>query len=330
MTANSYARLALLLALSSPHASNAFCTTCPPVSKPTILSRGHASRSATLAMAAPKFADFADLEAEVRSYLSTLDETALNDPAAPSPLAYLELQSAGRADLAEGCMKHGGYLAVSTKLGVRIQRKADAPPSGPMAPGGGAAVFGGDANPMAESAGVTLGVQAKEDKMAADLARLAAKSKTGDESAAEHEQPTTPSQQQPAAAPVDRLTPLKVSRTAKAAGGSAAVKGDGPLDGLGRYIRLDGIQRVESLLLIGLLAIGYGTTSSQVFDSGTQSTAMLVASVLLLLHVGLAGYGGFAVASGIEGEQSILWFLKILVTGVGGFLELKKVEGSRR
>ena len=103
-------------------------------------------------------------------------------------------------------MKHGGYLAVSTKLGVRIQRKADAPPSGPMAPGGGAAVFGGDANPMAESAGVTLGVQAKEDKMAADLARLAAKSKTGDESAAEHEQPTTPSQQQPAAAPVDRLT----------------------------------------------------------------------------------------------------------------------------
>ena len=40
---------------------------------------------------------FDELAGAVKSYLSTIEPAALNDPEAPSPLAYLELRNAGRA-----------------------------------------------------------------------------------------------------------------------------------------------------------------------------------------------------------------------------------------
>ena len=84
-----------------------------------------------------KIADFSDLEREVLSYLGTLNATQLNDESAPSPLAYVELQKAGRPDIVEACMEYGGYLAVSKRLGVRVRPSAPPapPPSGPVLAG---------------------------------------------------------------------------------------------------------------------------------------------------------------------------------------------------
>ena len=65
------------------------------------------------------FSTFDDFRASTTAYLATLNETALNDPAFPSPLSYTELQNSGRVDLVEGCMKFGGYLKVSDSLTLR-------------------------------------------------------------------------------------------------------------------------------------------------------------------------------------------------------------------
>ena len=70
----------------------------------------HATRSPAPQLAA--YDTFAALENELRAYLSALPESALSDAAAPSPLAYTELKRNGRTDLAEGCLKHGGYVRV--------------------------------------------------------------------------------------------------------------------------------------------------------------------------------------------------------------------------
>lgn len=68
------------------------------------------------------FRDFDEFKAAATAYLATLNETALDDPTFPSPLSYKELQSNGRVDLVEGCMKFGGYVKVSEQLGGAYRR----------------------------------------------------------------------------------------------------------------------------------------------------------------------------------------------------------------
>ena len=69
-------------------------------------------------------------------------------------------------------MQYGGYLAVSSKLGVRIQKvKEKSGPKQGYRDDGGVQFTADDAEDS--KANVVLSAQAKEDKMAADLARLA-------------------------------------------------------------------------------------------------------------------------------------------------------------
>ena len=110
-----------------------------------------------------------------------------------------------------------------------------------MAPGGGAAVFGGDANPMAEAPGARR--QAKRIRW-----RPTSRGSPRAKQAMRVPRSTSSRQRRRTAAGRGSGRPADTAQgepDGKAAG-SAAVKGDGPLDGLGRYIRLDGIQRVES------------------------------------------------------------------------------------
>ena len=257
-----------------------------------------------------KYASFDELEVAVREYLATLDDTALNDPEAPSPLAYLELQAAGRADLAEGCMANGGYLAVSNRLGVRVQSRAPSPPTAAMPKLGEL-----EAEPVAT---VSLSASAKEDKMAADLARLAAR-------AAEPAEETTTRKSAQPTSYGDRLAPLKVKRSSSeaAAGKAASEPTDGPLYGLGRYLRLDGLQRANLALLVLLIAGGFGKTSAQVLDAGLVQTAQLGASALCVAHLLIAAYGTFLASTAGPEQQPVFWFFKLSLTGAGGLAELK-------
>ena len=266
-----------------------------------------AARTSRPAMMAQKYAEFQDLEADIKAYIATLDDTALNDPDAPSPLAYAELGTAGRPDLAEGCMKHGGYLAVSSKLGVRIQRKQPAKEGFKTK-----VAFGGDN--YKTGAEVTLSGNAMEDKMANDLARLASKGKAEVSTGGENIGGASVSR--------DRLTPFEVtSQSSKSKPVKEAVK-DGPMYGLGRYIRLDTLQRSNAILLAVLLAVAFGNTSGQVLDSSTVGAVQLAADALCVGHVMITGYGTF-LASQAEGEDPVLWALKLLLTGAGGFAELQ-------
>ena len=284
-------------------------TSCGP-----LLARGTAAirmgRTSRLgaAVMAVNFAEFSVLESEVRAYLATLDDTAINDPDAPSPLAYTELQAAGRVDLVEGCMQHGGYLAVSRKLGVRVQASVLAPQVAQKP------LFDYDDDKADTGAGVMLSGAAKEDKMAADLIRLAAKSS----------EPAAPVVA-PKAPVGDRLTPLKAPAAAAAAGDGEQDKG--PLYGLGRYIRLNGLQRANAGLLAVLLAAGFGQSSAEALDPGLVGTVQLAATVLCVAHLLIASYGAFVAATAADGKQNAgLWFVKLAITGVGGLLELTSRE----
>ena len=123
----------------------------------------------------------------------------------------------------------------------------------------------------------------------------------------------------------DRPTPLKVRSAAAAAPSGGA--DDGPFSGLGRYVRLDGLQRANALVLAVLLAAGYGRSSAGVLDLETMQTAQLAASVLCVAHLLIAGYGAFLASQAPGGKQNpVLWFVKLALTGVGGLVELKKGE----
>ena len=283
-------------------------TSCSPLlARGTAIRLGRTSRLGAAVMAV-NFAEFSVLESEVRAYLATLDDTAINDPDAPSPLAYTELQAAGRVDLVEGCMQHGGYLAVSRKLGVRVQASVLAPQVAQKP------LFDYDDDKADTGAGVMLSGAAKEDKMAADLIRLAAK-------ASEPAAPVVA----PKAPVGDRLTPLKAPAAAAAAGDGEQDKG--PLYGLGRYIRLNGLQRANAGLLAVLLAAGFGQSSAEALDPGLVGTVQLAATVLCVAHLLIASYGAFVAATAADGKQNAgLWFVKLAITGVGGLLELTSRE----
>ena len=118
----------------------------------------------------------------------------------------------------------------------------------------------------------------------------------------------------------DRLTPLKVARSS-ADEQTRSDPTDGPLYGLGRYLRLNGFQRAEALVLALLLAGGFGKTSAQVLDPGLAGALQLGAEALVVAHLFIAGFGAF-LAAGAEGENPAFWFGKLIVSGVGGFFEL--------
>jgi hypothetical protein len=252
---------------------------------------------------AATYANFDDLERDVRAHLATLSEAELNDPDAPSPLAYLQLQAAGRTDLVEGLMNFGGYLVVSEKLGVRTQRAAAVP-----------SVVNAWTQPAEEipDVGVVLSAQGKEDKMAADLERLAA---SGGLRASRGAQGTSV---RPGAGG-DRLTPIPRG----VAPAKAGPQSDEMQAGAGRYLRLDGLERANAALLCATLAAAFGQTSSEVLDAAVVDVARLGAAVLVLAHGVIATYGAFA-ASSAPDESAVGWFAKLSFTGLGGLRELKQ------
>ena len=282
------------------------------INRPSRLWRAAASaplwsvhRSRPMVAKMKTFADFEALEDELRGYLATLNSTALNDPAAPSPLAYIELNNAGRSDLANGIMSFGGYIEVSQRLGVRLKAVAAVP-----------VVENPWVQPPAETdlagAGVVLSASAKEEKMAADLERLASGmsplvSGGGGQSEA--------------AATRDRLSPLTLRNAA-----SDAADGRSPQEeGGGRYVMLDGLQRANALLLVGLLAVGFGRTSAQSLDEQTVGAVQLAFCVLAVAHLVIACWGAFLASRSAEASESApLWFAKLTVSGLGGLLELNR------
>lgn len=256
---------------------------------------------------------FDELAGAVKSYLSTIEPAALNDPEAPSPLAYLELRNAGRTDLVEGIMKHGGYFAVSKKLGVRVKDVVAPPPK---------------VNPWTSQlveekpdVAVSLSASAKEDKMAADLARLA----SGTAASA-----VAPSSTVVGVARGDQLTPIPVRRPGKDAASAAGKSSSSPA--VKPAISLDGFQRAELALLLALLAVGYGRTTAEVLEPTAIATVQLCFAALTVGHLVISVYGTVvaARAPADQAHSPPLWFLKLAATGAGGLRELQRAVSDGR
>ena len=79
---------------------------------------------------------------------------------------------------------------------------------------------------------------------------------------------------QAAPTPGDRLTPLRTaSRTADGESAAGGGGGEAALRDGRRYVRFDGLQRANAGLLVVLLSVGFGRTSTQLLDESTMQTA---------------------------------------------------------
>ena len=265
-----------------------------------------------------KIADFSDLEREVLSYLGTLNATQLNDESAPSPLAYVELQKAGRPDIVEACMEYGGYLAVSKRLGVRIR------PSAPPAPPPSGPVLAGDEPPELI---VSLSSSAREEKLSARVDGPSVSS----QSAVQRK----PGASRPIA---DAVSPVAPVRTAPLPLGEVSQTPTGAGPGVGRLLRLDGRQRLGLGALSTLLALGYGRGSVDVLPDDAANALRLAAAAVLLGHVVMGAYAAALAAGGPARAESgagpgapVFWFTKVALTGAGGLREARaELEGPLR
>jgi len=280
---------------------------------------------------ARSYDEFEVLASDIRDYLGQIDPKLLEGPGAPSPLAYTELQRNGRTDLAEGCMKHGGYLKVSEALGVRVNLVAPPPP--PAAP---------RFLPEDDSVGfgLALSASARESRLVDNV----------DVSAASNATPGSMA----APLPRDRLMPLEAASSPRQKDSDSPVR---PLQwDVARATKLDSLQRASVLLLLVLASFGFGKSSGSVLDATAIASAQLGAEALLVAHLSMAAYAALLVIQGgqlgepstvattlanpsrqqgipasdtpsLEGVPPIgppgFWFFKVALSGAGGLRELR-------
>mmetsp|Transcript_65835 Transcript_65835/g.109423 ORF Transcript_65835/g.109423 Transcript_65835/m.109423 type:complete len:289 (+) Transcript_65835:20-886(+) len=247
------------------------------------------------------FEDFSVLEAEISSYLSTLNRSALEDPSAPSPLAYLELRRNGRADIAEGCMIHGGYVRVSEQLGVPVRL----------------------ATPKEKTRPPRF-LQIEDERGAIALSRFSKEARLS-KSANESALSTSTSRERNFDATVEPRPFV-----AGTVNGPTVVKHVEAEWSLARFVQLNGVQRISVMMLVCTLAAGFGKSSTQVLDGSTVAALQSGSLALLLAHTLIAAYGTTLVSrsSGTAFNKPIgpapLWFVKLLLTGAGGLQEVRR------
>ena len=100
-----------------------------------------------------------------------------------------------------------------------------------------------------------------------------------------------------------------------------------PPPGAIRLVRLNGLERANFLLLVVLVAAGFGNSSPQVLDPELVGTLRLAAAALLLGHAATAAFGVTRVLDAPPPENGqeklpVLWGFKLLVTGPAGLLSL--------
>ena len=109
-----------------------------------------------------------------------------------------------------------------------------------------------------------------------------------------------------------------------------------------RALQLDSLERANLLMLLYLLAAGFGSSSSQLLDEGLVFALRLAASALMVGHVASAGYGVKlitegapppATAEGGDGGDdapprgvaaAAAWSVRLLLTGPAGLRTLRR------
>uniref|UniRef100_A0A7S0JKK3 Uncharacterized protein n=1 Tax=Calcidiscus leptoporus TaxID=127549 RepID=A0A7S0JKK3_9EUKA len=267
-----------------------------------------------------RYQDFEVLKREIRSYLTTLDPGILNNPAAPSPLSYVELQRNGRTDLVEGCMLHGGYLKVSDALRVRVSL---APP---------------------KEIGTTPGFLKEEGEVGLVLSASALEARLSEPVTAPAVSVPAKSAPTTGTMPRDKLMPLKTTSSDAVGPAAEGVAARAPRRNGALALRFDGLQRASMLLLLVLVSLGFGKASSEVADASTLGVVQLAATALLIGHFSMGFYGALLVAKGGKAAElksgalalgdpaqqastgpPAFWLFKVALTGVGGLQEVRKL-----
>eukprot|EP00967_Tisochrysis_lutea_P113341 scaffold179822_cov31-Tisochrysis_lutea.AAC.16 len=200
-----------------------------------------------------RFEEYEALEVELRAYLAALEPQDALD--APSPLAYAELTRNGRLDLVEGCMAHGGYIAVSKRMGLplRFANLIDAPaPQTPRI-----------TEELPPTIGLKLSGARREEEMAAAMVKAEA-SKSGCETRTVEKGGT-----------IYEPTPLNLPSSTKGTAGADSQ----PSWQFAWLFRFDDAERASLLLFTWVSAVAYGRSSASLLDDGLLTALQIAAQV---------------------------------------------------
>lgn len=254
-------------------------------------------------------ASFEALTHDLRAHLATeqaristapTDDTPDGDaPVTPGTLlSYAALGRAGRGDLVERMMAHGGYFNVMAQLDV-----------------------------VPESVMEEVKPERTEPRFSPELsdARLALGARLERRLAAPVEGSASTEASQRARAADDVPSAAELGAALRDA---PAVTEARPAPA-GELLTLDTRMRACMLLLVALAAAGHGRASVGVLPSEVIAVCRVSADVLALLHTALATYAGVLSATRL-GRSPLLWMAKTLLGGAGAVFELRRlgaVEG---
>ena len=244
---------------------------------------------------------FRAIEKEVREYLKNCSSDE------ESPLSYVALKKNGRIDLVSPIMDAGGYLEVSKRLGVPVDRKY----TEVVAP---TSAF--DSQPQLDT-GVTFNAsiaigQTLEDKLGTieDVVRNATKGERNSSDMRVSRSATA--DQVPSAEELMRQNEQIVPPVV-----------DDFLPEGERFV-LTFRLRVGLVALVLATSLGFGNASAGVIDGNIVLLMQKVSEALLITHGVVAIYGAVFIARGLNRNTS-LWFAKLLLGGPLGLGELRQL-----
>lgn len=239
--------------------------------------------------------DFEELASEIHDYLSS--GTAPDD----GPLAFVNLRRAGRTDIMSGVIRHGGSIRVAQRMGIEpilfvpplqaVESKTF--PDFYKTETGASLALGRDLDVRLDA--INTLKNNKENATQVENVKNYAR-RVGDRVPSAEELVQQSKRIVPPV--VDDVTPT------------------------GETLALSTAMRVGVVIIATVTALGYGRTSSGIFDIHTQLACRSLANGLLAAHVILAAYVAVLMAPQLH-RSSTLWLVKVLLSGPLGFRALR-------
>lgn len=237
--------------------------------------------------------EFTELEREVHKYLSS--------GIAPDegPLAFVNLQKAGRTDLMSGIIKFGGYAGIAERMG--LDASLFMPPLSPAKSKAFPGFYQSD-----DGAALALGrdLDARLDSIES-VDKTNTNGKQRAYNTVSRVTDDVPSAQQ-LLLQNEKMAPRIVDKAVP----------------LGETFALSAEMRIGLLMLTTVATLGFGRASVDLLSGDVQAICQSLTYGLTVAHVSLAFYTVARLAPKLERDRA-LWFVKVLLSGPLGVRSLR-------